>query len=87
MGRRAAGTEKKSLLCQSRDRLHGNWECSYNLALLWQFWFDGIGEEFLTMRAPLWRRPREEVEDGLPDGRHARLWRRSPDSFFSVPLL
>ena len=29
----------------------------------------------------------EEVEDGLPDGRHARLWRRSPDSFFSVPLL
>ena len=57
------------------------------LALLWQFGFDGVGEEFLTVGAsPGWR-PCEEVEDGLPDGRHARLWRRSPDSFFSVPLL
>ena len=58
-----------------------------SLALLWQFGFDGVGDEFLTVRAsPGWR-PCEEVEDGLPDGRHARLWRRSPDSFFSVPLL
>ena len=57
------------------------------LALLWQFGFDGVGEEFLAVGAsPGWR-PCEEVEDGLPDGRHARLWRRSPDSFFSVPLL
>ena len=57
------------------------------LALLWQFSFDGVGEEFLTVGAsPGWR-PCEEVEDGLPDGRHARLWRRSPNSFFSVPLL
>jgi hypothetical protein len=57
------------------------------LALLWQFSFDGVGEEFLAGGAsPGWR-PCEEVEDGLPDGRHARLWRRSPDSFFSVPLL
>ena len=31
--------------------------------------------------SPGWR-PCEEVEDGLPDGRHARLWRRSPNSFF-----
>ncbi len=58
-----------------------------DLALLWQFGFDGVGEEFLTVGAsPGWR-PCEEVEDGLPDGRHARLWRPSPDSFFSVPLL
>ncbi len=58
-----------------------------SLALLWQFGFDGVGEEFLAVGAsPGWR-PCEEVEDGLPDGRHARLWRRSPDSFFSVPLL
>ena len=57
------------------------------LALLWQFGFDGVGEEFLAVGAsPGWR-PCEEVEDGLPDGRHARLWRRSPDFFFSVPLL
>jgi len=56
-------------------------------ALLWQFGFDGVGEEFLTVGAsPGWR-PCEKVEDGLPDGWHARLWRRSPDSFFSVPLL
>lgn len=58
-----------------------------DLALLWHFWFGRIGEESLTMRASLWRRPHEEVEDGLPDGRHGRLWRRPSDSFFSVPLL
>ena len=58
-----------------------------DLALLWQFRFAGVGEGFLTVGAsPGWR-PCEEVEDGLPDGRHARLWWRSPDSFFSVPLL
>ena len=39
------------------------------------------------MRAlPGWRAC-EEIEDGLPDGRHARLWRWSSNSFFSVPLL
>jgi transposase len=58
-----------------------------SLALLWQFGFDGVGDEFLAVGASLGWRPCEEVEDGLPDGRHARLWRRSPDSFFSVPLL
>ena len=57
------------------------------LTLLWQFGFDGVGEEFLAVGASLGWRPCEEVEDGLPDGRHARLWRRSPGSFFSVPLL
>ncbi len=62
-------------------------EMYLRLALLWQFRFAGVGEEFLTVGAsPGWR-PCEEVEDGLPDGGHARLWWRSPDSFFSVPLL
>ena len=56
------------------------------LALLWQFKLAGADEEFLTVRASPWWRPCEEVEDGLPDGRHTRLWRRAPDSFFSVPL-
>ena len=28
------------------------------------------------------RRSHEEVKDGLPDGRQAWLWRRSPDFFF-----
>ena len=57
------------------------------LALLWQFRLTRFGEECLTVGASLGRRPCEEVEDGLPDGRHAWLWRRSRDSFFSVPLL
>jgi hypothetical protein len=62
-------------------------EISGYLALLWQFSFAGVGGEFLTVRAsPGWR-PCEEVEDGLSDGRHARLWRWSSDSFFSAPLL
>ena len=51
---------------------------SLALALLWQF----FGEELLTVRAlPGWRAC-EEIEDGLPDGRHARLWRWSSDFFF-----
>ena len=57
------------------------------LALLWQISLAGFGEQFLTMRTSLGWRPSEEVKDGLPDGRHARLWRRTSDSFFSVPLL
>jgi len=58
-----------------------------DLALLWQFRLSGVDQDFFTVRAsPGWR-PREDVEDGLPDGRHARLWRRSADSFFSVPPL
>ena len=57
------------------------------LALLWQFRFAGVDEEFLTVWASRGWRPGEEVQDGLPNRRHARLWRWSPDSFFSVPLL
>ena len=52
------------------------------LALLWQFGFGEIGEGLLTMWAsPGWWSS-EEFEDGSPDRRHARLWRRSPNSFF-----
>lgn len=58
----------------------------YRLALLWHFVIEGVCEKFLTMRAAQWRRLSEEVEDRLPDGWHARFWRRTPDSFFSVPL-
>jgi hypothetical protein len=46
-----------------------------------------IDSRTVTVRASSGWRSCEEVEDGLPDGRHARLWRRSVDSFFSVPLL
>ena len=59
----------------------------WKLALLWQIFLGGVGEEFVTMwTAPGWRSS-EEVKDGLPDGRHGRLWRWPSDSFFSVPLL
>ena len=57
------------------------------LALLWQIIFRRLGEALVTVRASYRWWSREEVEDGLPDGRHARLWRRCPDSFFSAPLL
>jgi ATP-dependent DNA helicase RecG len=53
-----------------------------HLALLWQIGLSGADEEFLTVRAPRGWRPCEEVENGLPYGGHALLWRRSPDSFF-----
>ena len=38
------------------------------------------------MRASQGRRSCEELEDGLPDGRHARLRGRTCDSFFAVLL-
>jgi len=52
------------------------------LAPLWQIFLSGLGDAFVTVRASSGRRSREEVEDGLPDGRHARLWRRRCDTFF-----
>ena len=52
------------------------------LALLWQIFLGGVGDEFLTVRTSAGWRSCEEVEDGLPDGRHARLWWRPRDSFF-----
>jgi hypothetical protein len=57
----------------------------FSLTLLWQISLAGLGEEFLTVRAPRRRRPRKEVQNGLPDGRHTRLWWWAADSFFSVP--
>jgi hypothetical protein len=38
------------------------------LTLLWQFSFGGLGDDPTTMRTSRWGRPREEVENGLPDG-------------------
>ena len=55
------------------------------LALLWQIWRGGFAEEFRAVGTSPGRRAHEEVKDGLPDGRQAWLWRRSPDFFFSVP--
>ena len=57
------------------------------LALLWQTGADGILDDLLTVRTSQGWRSREEVEYGLPDGRHAGLRRRASDSFFSAPLL
>ena len=52
------------------------------LALLWQIWRGGFAEEFRAVGTSPGRGAHEEVKDGLPDGRQARLWRRSPNSFF-----
>jgi hypothetical protein len=57
----------------------------YLLALLWQIGRGGFAKEFCAVGTSPGRRAHEEVKDCLPDGRQARLWRRSPDSFFSVP--
>ena len=57
-----------------------------DLALLWQVGIGRSCEAHLTVRASQGWRPCEESEYGLSDGWHARLRRRSPDSFFSVPL-
>ena len=52
------------------------------LALLWYFWFVGFCDQHFTVRASQGWKLCEEIEDGLLDGRHAELWRRSCDSFF-----
>ena len=57
------------------------------LALLWQILQSRLGDAFVTVRASPGRRSCEEVEDGLPDGGHARLRWWPCDSCFSVPLL
>ncbi|NRP75095.1 hypothetical protein ILFOPFJJ_06018 [Ensifer psoraleae] len=46
---------------------------------------DPAGTLEVTVRASERRWPCEDVEDRLPDGRHARLWWRTRESFFSVP--
>jgi len=58
----------------------------YLLALLWHFRFGLSTEEPFTMGASKRRRSREDVQNCLSDRWHRGLWRRSPDSFFSVPL-
>ena len=67
------------------DRLQVDW--FGELALLWQLLQSRLGDAFVTVRASPGRRSCEEVEDGLPDGGHARLRWWPCDSFFSVPLL
>lgn len=62
-------------------------QLAHLLALLWQFMAGRHCERLFTVGAAQRWRPGEEVEDGLPDGRHARFRRRSSDSFFSVPPL
>ena len=57
------------------------------LALLWQIVRDGLSDDFVAVRTSPYRGPCKEVKDGLPDGRHGRLWGWPSDSFFSVPLL
>ena len=47
------------------------------LALLWHFRLGDICKEHVTVRTLSGRRSCEEVEDRLPDGRHAWLWWRS----------
>jgi len=57
------------------------------LALLWQIVHYGPVDDFVAVRASAWWWSCEDVKNGLPDRWHGRLWRRPPDSFFSVPLL
>jgi hypothetical protein len=47
------------------------------LALLWHFRLRDICKEDVTVRTSSGWRSCEEVEDRLPDGRHAWLWWRS----------
>lgn len=52
------------------------------LALLWQIFCDAfVGGFFTVWTAPGWW-AREEIEDGLPDGGHAWLWRWPYASLF-----
>ncbi len=65
---------------------HFELENCRSLALLWHFMIGDACEQLLTVRASQRWRPCEEVQNGLPDGRHARLRWWPADSFFSVPL-
>ena len=56
-----------------------------NLALLWQIGIESLCETSFTLRTSQERRPCEEVENGLSDGRHAGLRWWPPGSFFSAP--
>jgi hypothetical protein len=55
------------------------------LALLWHISIDWIGKRLFTVWTSSGWRSCEEVENGLSYCWHAGLWRRVPDSFFSVP--
>ena len=49
----------------------------FGLALLWHFRLGDICKEHVTVRTLSGWRSCDEVEDRLPDGRHAWLWWRS----------
>ncbi|MGY3613889.1 type IV secretory pathway protease TraF [Bradyrhizobium sp. USDA 10063] len=51
--------------------------CAGGLTLLWHFSLRDICKEQVTVRTSSGWRSCEEVEDRLPDGRHAWLWWRS----------
>src|SRR3954465_1728733 len=57
------------------------------LALLWQNVFAPLffKDLFSAMRAPLRRRPKDEIDDGVTYGGHGWLRRRPVASFFSAP--
>ena len=57
------------------------------LALLWQNLFAPVffKELFSAKWAPLRRRPKDKIDDGVTYGGHGWLRRRSVDSFFSAP--
>ena len=84
LGKNADGNIDAILVAENSGITGANAPIS-NLALLWQIWRGGFAEEFRAVGTSPGRRAHEEVKDGLPDGRQAWLWRRSPDSFFSVP--
>src|ERR1035437_6896829 len=71
-----------------RNKTHAEIASDYSdrlLALLWHFRLGDIWKEHVTVRTSSGWRSCEEVEDRLPDGRHAWLWRRSWGFFFFVP--
>src|SRR3954447_5070758 len=59
------------------------------LALLWQNVFAPLffKDLFSAIRAPLRRRPKDEVDDGVTYGGHGWMRRRPVDSFFSAPRM
>src|ERR1700692_4263456 len=74
--------DKKAKRNSSRSKKRAPSVRFYPLALLWQSFLCGFCEEHLTVRTSSWWGACEEVEDRLPDCRHARLRRRFRDSFF-----
>ena len=56
------------------------------LALLWHIFVGGFCQGRVTVPTSPRRRPCDEIEDRVSDGRHGRLRWWTLDSFFSAPL-